>query len=327
MRDSIKWAALAALTLTACSRGDKPDTFIQAGLKAAAGEPVALWKALPPSYQKDVNDTIGAFAAKLPEQPWNDGFVIAGKVVKVLETKKTFVLGHPALADGPIKAADLAKGWDPAVRIVSTLVNSDIKTVAGLKAFDVGKFLEGPAASLIKDGLSLAESAGDALPNKGAAKLAEMREKLKGAKITVENAADDKATVKVEIPGENTETTEMVKVDGKWLPKEMVDQWPSAVAGAKASISTIEVPPEMIVQFNAMKGAVEPVLDGLLAADSQEAFNAQVDALMKGVMGGSRDPVADAPPPSEEPALADAPPPAPVAKANEKKKKKKKKSE
>lgn len=321
MRDSIKWAAFAALTLTACSRGDKPDTFIQATLKAAAGEPVAVWQALPPSYQKDVNDVVGAFAAKVPEQPYNDGFVIAGKVVKVLETKKTFVLGHPALKSGPINAEGLAKAWDPAVHFLSTLVNSDIKTVAGLKAFDMAKFLQGPATVLIKDGLALAESAGDAIPNKGAAKLTEMKEKLKGAKITIESAADDKATVKVEIPNEKTESTEMVKVEGKWLPKEMVDSWPSAIAGAKASISTIEVPPEMIVQFNAMKGAVDPVLDGLLAADSQDGFNAQVETLMKGLMGG-RGGAAEPPPPAPEPEMdAPAAEPSPTAAAKSKAKK------
>lgn len=338
MRDLRKWVApvalpLFAVSLGACSSGDKPDAFIQAGIKAASGQPKALWDALPPSYQKDTNDVIGALAAKVPEQPYNDGFVIAGKVVKVLETKKTFVLGHPALQGGPVKAEDVGKGWDPAVRILGTLVNSDIKTVQGLKALDVGKFMDGPAASIIKDVIALSEAVGNAIPAQGAEKLADLRSKLKDVKVTVESSADDKASVKVEVPGEAPKVEEMVKVDGKWLPKEMVAEWPVAIAGAKAGISTIEVDPAMIVQFNAMKGAVEPVLDGLLAADSQEAFNAQVDALMKGVMGGGgRDrAMADA---REEAAMPDAvadteaaAPVAPVKKAKEKKKKKARRGE
>ncbi len=334
MRILRQWVAplavpLFAVSLGACSGGDKPDAFVQAGLQAANGKPRALWDALPAGYQKDTTDVIGAFAAKVPEQPYNDGFVIAGKVVKVLETKKAFVLGHPALQGGPVKAEDVGKGWDPAVRILSTVVNSDLKTVQSLKTLDVGKFMEGPVAAIVKDAIALTEAVGTAIPAQGAQKLADLKSKLKDVKVTVESKTDDKASVKVEGPGEAPSVEEMVKVEGKWVPKELVDEWPTAVAGAKAAISTIEVDPAMVVQFNAMKGAVEPVLDGLLAADSQEAFNAQVDALMKGVMGGGprsramADARDEALPPDAVPE-AEAAPAAPVlkkAKADKKKKK------
>lgn len=306
--------AVSVLASSACSRGEKPDAFVQAGLKAVGGQPRALWDALPPTYQKDANAVVAAFAAKVPEKPWNEAFATAAKVVKVLETKKTFVLGHPALQGGPVKPEDAGKAYDPAVRMLGALVHSDIKTVQGLKALDLGKFVEGPLAAALKEILTLAESVGSAVPGNGGAKLAELRGKLKDVKVTVESQADDKASVKIETPGEAPEVQEMVKVENKWLPKDLAAEWPTGVLAAKAAISTIEVDPAMIAQFDTMKAGIDPVLDGLLAADSQEAFNAQVEAAMKSFMGG---PPREAPVP-EEAVAEEAPPAEEKAKAKKK---------
>jgi hypothetical protein len=329
MRDLSLWVAPIAvplILLASCSRGEKPDAFVHAGLEALKGKPRAVWDALPPSYQKDTNDVIAAFAAKVPEKPWNDTFVVAGKLVKVLETKKTFVLGHPALQSSPMKPEDVAKSWDPAVHLLGSLVNSEIKTVAGLKAFDVPKFLDGAAAAMFSDALNLSSSAGASMPAPGAAKLADLRTKLASVKVTVVSSSDDKASVKIEAEGEQPQTIEMVKIENKWIPKDFADQWPLAIASAKAAISTIEVPPEMIAQFDAMKGKVEPVLDGLLTAETQEAFNTQLDTFMAGMMGRPSEPPAGLEPGAEA-AAEPAPPAEPAPTKAAKKVKKKKKSE
>jgi len=288
MRSFSRYFALPLVVATAfaCKSEEKPDAFMNATLQAANGQPRALWDALPPTYQKDVNDVVAAFAAKVPAEPWDQSFVIGGKLAQVLETKKTFVLGHPAVAQGPIKAEDITKAWDPAVRMIGALVNSEIKTVEGLKKLDVGKFMAGTMATVIKEGMATAEAAGSAIPGDGADKIAKLKAQMKDVKITVEKQEGDKATIKIVAPGEKDEMIEMVKVEGKWLPKDMVDAWPGAIASAKAGIAAITVEPAMLVQFAMMKGMITPVLDGLLAAKTQDEFNAQIDGAMKAMMGG-----------------------------------------
>ena len=116
--------------------------------------------------------------------------------------------------------------------------------------------------------------------------LASVRGDLRNAKFTIEKVEGDKASVKTEVEGQKPETDEVVKVEGKWVPKALVDAWPGTIAEAKAIVGRIQIDPAQLVQFGMMKGLFEPVLDGLLAANSQDDFNAQIDAAMKAVAGG-----------------------------------------
>ncbi|MCC7382034.1 MAG: hypothetical protein IT384_09400 [Deltaproteobacteria bacterium] len=285
---------------SACKSAEKPDEFIHAVAKAAQGEPAALFDALPPSYQKDAQGVVAAFAAKVPERAWDDSFVLAGKAVRVFETKKEFILAHPALA-GTVKPEDAAKAWDPTVRTLSTLVKSDLSTVAGLKKLDLRKFLAGPVAAIVEDIVKTAEIASTVVPRAGAPKIGDLRAKLTTMKTTVEKVDGDKASVKIEMEGEKLETQEMVKIEGKWIPKELAAAWPGAINGAKMAIAAIQIEPEMLVQFNGMKGMIDPALDGLLAAKTQDEFNAQIDAVMKATIGKPGAQVAEAAEPAPTP--------------------------
>lgn len=321
-RACLPMLGLALLATTgACKSDDGPDAFVKASIKAVDGEPQAIWKALPESYQKDVQGLVSAFAEKMNAQVYDDGFRLAGKLVKVLETKKDFVLGHPQV-QGVVKAEDVSKGWDPAVRSLATLMASDIGTVEGLKKLDVEKFLAGPIAAVMEDLLKAAEVAAAQMPSKGAPNLADMRTQLRASKVTVEKVEGDQATVRIEIPGEKPEVEEMVKVEGKWIPKKLADAWPAAMVQAKAAVAGMKIEPAMVVQFNGLKGVVDPVLDGLLAAKTQEEFNGHIDSVMKAFMPNMGSPaMARA---SDEPSLdanaEQAEQPKKAAKRNKKKK-------
>ena len=280
----------------ACSKKSEPDAFVKAGLSAASGQPQALWTALPPSYQNDVKKLAESLGTKMKPEVYDEAFVLLQKTTKVLETKKSFVLAHPGMKELPIPPGALS-GLDPAVRTLSRLAHSDLGTVQGLKNLDVEKFLSGPVAASFEDLMSIGEVAATAAPKK-APKLAELQAKLKRAKITVLSTEGNTAKVQIEAEGEDTETIEMVKIEERWIPKELSDAWPKVMADARASIEKLEIPAEAIVQFNGMKGVLGPVLDGLLAAKTQEEFNAQIDAAMKALMGPmlTQRNAADAPP-------------------------------
>ncbi len=282
-------AALTLLGLVACKSEEKPDAFIQATIKAVDGQPQAMWNALPASYQKDVNEVLAQFAGKMHPQIWNDGFALAQKVVTVLEKKKDFILAHPTVAQ-LVKKEDVDTGWEPTVRILSRVVHSELKTLDGVRGLNVEKFLASTIAEVMDDVEKAGAMAAKAAPVRGAPNVGDLRAKLKTAKVTVESIEGDSAKVKIEVEGEKPDVQEMVKVEGKWIPKELADGWQQGVADAKKSIDGLKIEPAMVTQFAGMKAMADTILDGLLAAPSQDAFNAQVAAALEAMGMGKKGP-------------------------------------
>jgi hypothetical protein len=57
-------------------------------------------------------------------------------------------------------------------------------------------------------------------------------EDLRNIKVEVVKEEGDKATIKTTV-GKKTNTEEMVKVEGKWVPKEMADDWDKEMEKAR----------------------------------------------------------------------------------------------
>jgi hypothetical protein len=278
--------AFALVGLTACSKKNEPDSFVKASIEAVGGKPQALWSALPKSYQGDVQGVLTNFGGKMNADLYNDGFVVVGKVVKLLDTQQKFILARPEL-QGPIDVKDIEKGWAPTVRVLSRITESDIKTLEGVSKLDVEKFLSGPIAQSIQDLTQVAEIAAKSapMPDKDVGSLLA---KLKAAKITIEKSDDKSATVKIEVEGEKPETIEMVKVEDKWIPKELEQAWKPMIAQANAAIAGIQLDAKTVTQVKSFKGMVEPTLDALLAAKTQEEFDGHLNTALEGFGMGAK---------------------------------------
>ena len=79
------------------------------------------------------------------------------------------------------------------VGIFETIVNSDIKTVAGLKALDPEKFLSTTGSKLSRDFKDLAAAVGNE-------ETSNTIDKLGDTKVSVVKSDGDKATLKIEVP-------------------------------------------------------------------------------------------------------------------------------
>jgi hypothetical protein len=259
-----------------------PDGSIQAVARSVGeGKPQAIWSALPPKYQADVKGLITDFASKMDKEVWDKTFVVLGKITKLAKDKKEFILNHPGLAEGPLadkaKKDEAIKEWDAVVQMFEILVKSDISTIDGLKKLDPEKFLGDTVAKFQAQAQRVAV-------------LAEKKEEvdkieaLKQAKVTLVKTEGDKATLKMELPGEPAKEKEFTKVEGKWLPSEMVAEWDNSIKEAKKSISNIKFDDAGKGQFLGILGQVETVVDELLAAKTQGEFNASVDKVM-GMVG------------------------------------------
>jgi hypothetical protein len=266
---------------------DAPDAAARALLASLeAGNLRALWDALPSGYQRDVNDLIHTFAANMDADVWKAGAGVVLKAVRVLKEKKEFILAQPALAQSPVNAATMTENWDPLVGVLDTIATSDIADLEKLKTIEVGAFLDGTGKKVAEQLTALAKAADDkklsltdfpgvpvdAMPLAGIAK----------AKFSTVKMEGDTATLRVDNEGK-TEDHEVVRVDGKWLPKQMVDQWSAQVQAGKTALTT-QMPEslkknklQMILPMQMVSG----VLDQLLAAKTQPEFDQVIQQVMQ----------------------------------------------
>jgi hypothetical protein len=105
---------------------------------------------------------------------------------------------------------------------------------------------------------------------------------LATAKFSTVKIEGDTATLRVENEGK-TEDHEVVRVDGKWLPKEMVAQWQEKMQAA-ADALTKDMPERLAknkMQIILPMQMVQGVLDQLLAAKTQQEFDQIVQQVMQ----------------------------------------------
>jgi len=279
------------LAMPAPASANTPDGTIRnvmAGLEQ--GNLRVVWDAFPPSYQSDVNDLVHTFAENMDSQLWSEGTGILKKAVRILKEKKQFILAHPALQQSPIPADTMSKNWDPVVDLLDTIVTSELTDLEKLKQIDIGQFLSGTGktigdkvmaiAAIVKEqDFSMADFPGEQVD------LADLAD-LKSAKITTLSQDGDTATVRIEKEDGESEDIPMVRVEGKWLPKDMVDGWAAGIAEAKTALST-QMGPQLAQSSQTVLPIMQEVgaeLDRILATQTQEQFNLAIGLAIGNVM-------------------------------------------
>lgn len=277
-------APLVLLLAVICSAQTPPDQAVLAVAKGLSeNKPVAIWDALPTSYQKDVHDVIHSALAKVDPGLYDQSVALVTKVAKILKDKKTFILAHPMMADVPNKA-EVEKQWDPMIAMFDTILTSDLGSHAKASKINLGAFLDKTGSKIMADIAKTAKLTGGG----EADEYFEALDKIKTMKATLVKQEGNKATVKLEAKGEEAEEVEFTLVDGKWLPSEMVAGWSDAIAQAKAEIANMneedmKKAKEMATPMFAMVGGVLATLEN---AKTQEEFNSAVNGIMQ-LIGGA----------------------------------------
>ena len=291
------------LSAPAPGAADTPDGTIRAVMTGLEqGNVRVVWDALPSAYQSDVNDVVHTFAENMDAQLWNEGAGILKKAVRILKEKKQFILAYPKLQQLPVDAATMSENWDPVVDVLDTIVNSELTDLEKLKTIDVGTFLSGTGKAIVDKIMAVASALEDqefsVTDFPGVEVDAAGLAGLQSAKISLLSADGDAATVRIEKKDGEVEDVQMVRVEGKWLPKEMVDEWATGIAEAKAAMSTA-MPEELKKGKPMVLGGMmmaKGALDGLLAMTTQEEFNQAIDDILGRIVpspeegGGGEDP-------------------------------------
>ncbi len=285
MKKALLLAMLMGLLLGGCGKDapktpKTPDAAIQVisqGLNE--GKPAVVWEAIPASYQTDVTDLAQTFATTMDAEIYDKAFGMLGKVTNVLKTKKDFFLSSALTKNSPIDNEKLTSNWNAVVDLFTAITASDLKTLENLKTIDIGTFLQKDGTkifSALRTVASMAPQGGNPL------------ETLADINVELVQSEDDSATVKITLPDEDTQEIDMIKVEGKWIPTEMAEDWSTMITDGKAALEDMaqnalaENKPMVI----AMMAGAEAAIDQLAASETQEDFDKIIGGLMGSLMGG-----------------------------------------
>jgi len=162
-----------------------PGTAVQTVLDGLrASKPVAFWDVLVTEQQTSINNAVREFADVMDPEVWDRTVRNLKKLVRVLEKKKDFVLDSPLWRTSGIKPADVKASWGPAVKILKTIVESELVDLQTMKKFDGRMFLEGTGAVLYAETHKLFRSMKD-----------DPLQRIENMKVTVKKSEDQAATV------------------------------------------------------------------------------------------------------------------------------------
>lgn len=264
-----------------------PDEAAQAAVDALENDrPDLLWQALPSSYQRDINEHIHEFARRMDPELWSRLFGSLAGTVELLKSKREFVLDQPELRRAAwVDADELAAHWSEVVGLLETLVNSELADLQQLETIDVGEFLAdtGRPAMQQFSAFSSNKFAGaraELVSQEGDRAVVRLKlSQAKGRRGAMHSVNDDllrfAATGEGALDDGNTVVYELVRVEGKWIPRALADDWERRIAGAKRELEkwTPDFMQTQKQQWLRFLDAVDRVVARLQAAGSANEFH------------------------------------------------------
>ncbi|MBT7911484.1 MAG: hypothetical protein HN607_13265 [Verrucomicrobia bacterium] len=269
-------------------------------------DPKLLWEMLPPSYQTDVTNLIHSFVNNMDQQLWDKLFEVLSQAGLLLNDKQDLITAmiEENLGGTDALPEEMQQSLETMGKMLQTLVESDLGKHATAKGMDPGKFLDETGKELFK---LIAETS---KLEEGDPWNTEIKTKLKDIKVEIVSQESDTATISVsgmpdlpdideltaqlpgfddsELPGlsmlRNGEQ-QVIKVEGKWIPKAMADEWKDNMSEASEMINNDlknMLGPEEEKQVMNIMNAVQMGLAGAAKAKTQQELQM---AMMQAVMG------------------------------------------
>lgn len=268
-------AALAAPAASAeITLPDDPAGTVTAIADAVGdGHPEVLWQALPATWQADVVSLTQEFANSMDPAVYDGAFAMVQRAVRVVRAKKPLLMQSSMMQMAGDDRAATEQKFDQAMAALDTIASSDIATLDGLRKLDWNRFLRTTGGALIE---RLDATAEDGEPSPTA--------KLQGVSAETVSRDGDHATVRVMAPGEEPETVELTRIEGRWVPTEMATDWSDKIAQARTGLASQDqnAKAQTTSQMMMVLATANGVLDQIEQAQTPE----QLDAVIGGLMGG-----------------------------------------
>jgi SLA1 homology domain 1, SHD1 len=257
-----------------------------------AGNATAMWHALTPEMQADVEDVVVAAVETGGKGMLVQIRTLMKHAATIVKEKKTFVFASPLVPTDQKVAREMQQTWPQIELFTEALTDKTNWDSANFKAGSVGPWIAALTSKIGSASVKMNQLAVKAgLPGS---------DFKKAMAYKVVSQSGDTAMVQfldAGPPRMNPQTRQMmqpkppepvewVRVSGKWLPKNVVDSWKDGVAEAKGQLDFA------MPSVSSSLALVIPFASSLANAKSQQEFNAALQPIMgiiqsSGVRGGS----------------------------------------
>ncbi|MFQ5484349.1 MAG: hypothetical protein ACE5DO_03340 [Desulfobacterales bacterium] len=167
----------------------------------------------------------------------------------------------------PVDKKQISENWGSFVSILELILKSELADLEKIRKLDIEKFLAGTVSDLMKKASELSKLGKEDKYNKELAKLT----RIKTSIIKTEN---EETTIKIEAPEKEPEMVVFIKVNNKWIPKELADQWKEKISKIKNELAEVskKITAEEKQKFLGMIKSFDGILDQILAAKTKEDF-------------------------------------------------------
>jgi hypothetical protein len=284
-------SALIAVTLACClaaacggmkakpKSAEETVTWVAHGLSNE--QPEVIWQALPASYQQDVTSLVHDFANAMDPEVYSKVFDVARKSVDVLRDKRDIILGSSMFAAAQVEPEEAAQSWDNVVGLVDALVTSDLADLEKMKTMDPGALLATTGATMMQQAAAASKMSDDD------PYATEFETKVAAMQVETIASEGDTATIRVTVPDEEPEEIQMVRVEEKWVPKELADNWDAKIAEAREQIAQLsgEEFQQSKMQIMMGLGMAEAMVNQIATIETSEELDQTLQGLVGGLIG------------------------------------------
>jgi len=257
----------ACLMASACAPTTAtPDGAVRSVLgELSRHNPRAAWDALPRRYQQDIQGLVREVADRLDRETYHQCVTIGRRFADVARTQRALILEQ---VDAP------APGMEPFILpladALSVALDDDLSSLDNLRSLDLGRFAS-TTGSRMTEAFFGALAADGADPTRRLAELQVNLLTIDGNRAVVQ-VVDDRSG--------SCDELEMTNVGGRWIPTELAQLFPSAVARIRAAIDLLPDPedPEACGLLQARLSRLEDHIEALADATTAEGFHAALKA-------------------------------------------------
>jgi len=277
---SVACAQNADSTVKAPVVPDTPEgTVLAAGKAIQEHRPEFFWHALPETYKQDLTTITHEFAQKMDPALYDRGFALIMRAIEVLDDRKDIILASETFnaAGAEVDADEIRQGLSNAQVFTDILKASEIATLDGLGKVDWERFLATTGSQMIESAAAMEREGGE-----------NPFDDLDSLAAETLEISEDRAKVRISSKDHEPEEVEMVRVEGRWVPAEMADEWPQFIDDARKGLA--EMTPENMAaqktQIMMIFGMADGFIEQIASLQTPEEFDAAIGPMLAPFLGG-----------------------------------------
>ncbi|MFM8285949.1 MAG: hypothetical protein ACKOGA_04390, partial [Planctomycetaceae bacterium] len=231
----------------------------------------AVWDFLPGSYQSDLQRITRQVGERMDPTLWKRAWAIPPRLAQLMRERGEWMLqpagNTPTRPDAPqpLTAADLKQLAD----CLDLLANSELGDTSRLQTVDLGAWCDRVGGMV----LGQVEVFARRMPGDS---LAQTLAVLSDVQVQSAERSGDEATVQLSTPGGAPVPVEYVRVEGKWIPRDLAEGWVEGLGQAQARLAVYlnsENLESNRPQWESVLAATEEWLTRLERAEGKEKFD------------------------------------------------------